>query len=296
MSGKGRRTLRVAPRCARLAAVAVAALAAPADAAAAKRKITCTTDQAVPAEVASIDERLDLTLVDGTVLKLAGIDPPGPTPDDPALDQMAGKRLSAWLAGRKIRFRALDDRKDRWGRISALVFAEGGTPGGPLLSVAAAVLDAGLGRFVAVEAARPCRPVLLAAEAAARKARLGVWADPYYAVIAASDRDALYERTGTSVVIEGEVVGVEAGRFRTTLLLGSRHGRDFSVTIAQRNVEIFRAAGLDPDGSKGKVFRVRGLLDTRFGPQIEISSPDEIEIVSDHVEVSPDPKQHFPAR
>lgn len=25
--------------------------------------------------------------------------------------------------------------------------------------------------------------------------------------------------------------------------------------------------------------RVRGLLDTRFGPQIEISNPDEIEII-----------------
>jgi endonuclease YncB( thermonuclease family) len=271
-------------------------LAAPEAAAAAKRKITCTTDQAMSAEVASIDDRLGVTLTDGRVLMLAGIDPPGPTPDDPALDQRAGKRLSAWLAGRKILFRALDDRTDRWGRMPALVFAAAGPPGAPLLLVAAAVLDAGLGRFAPVEAARPCRPELLAAEAAARKAKLGLWADPYYAVIAASDRNALYEKTGTSVVVEGEVVGVETNRFRTTLLLGTRHGRDFSVTISQRKVEIFREAELDPDGMKGQILRVRGLLDTRFGPQIEISSRDEIEIVSDRVEVSADPKRHSPAR
>ncbi len=272
------------------------ATAVPVDAAAAKSKITCSMDQAVPAEVRSVDERLDLTLSDGTVLKLAGIDPPAPTPDDPALDQTARARLSGWLAGREIRFRALADRKDRWGRMPALVFAESGTPGAPLLSVAAAVLDAGLGRFAPVEAARPCRTEFLAAEAAARKAKLGVWADPYYAVIAASDRDALYERTGTSVVVEGEVIGVEAGPFRTTLLLGPRRGRDFSVTISRRNLEIFRAADLDSDALRGKILRVRGLLDTRFGPQIEISTRDEIEILSGDVEVSADPETQSKAK
>jgi hypothetical protein len=31
---------------------------------------------------------------------------------------------------------------------------------------------------------------------------------------------------------------------------------------------------------KGEVLRVRGLLDLRFGPQIEVSNPDEIELVA----------------
>lgn len=271
------------------------AIAASADAAP-RSKITCAMDQAVRAEVRSIDDRLDLTLADGTILKLAGIEPPAPTPDDPALDQAAGTRLSAWLAGREVWFRALDDRKDRWGRMPALVFAEGGAPGAPLLSVATAVLDAGLGRFAPVAVARPCRAELLAADASARRAKLGIWADPYYAPIPASDREALVERTGTSVVVEGAPIGVEAGRFRTTLWFGSWRRRDFSVTISQRDVEIFRQAGIDLDGLKGKVMRVRGLLDTRFGPQIEISTPDEIEILSDRVEISADQDKPSPAR
>lgn len=29
----------------------------------------------------------------------------------------------------------------------------------------------------------------------------------------------------------------------------------------------------------GRTLRVRGLLDLRFGPQIEIASPDEIELI-----------------
>ena len=43
-------------------------------------------------------------------------------------------------------------------------------------------------------------------------------------------------------------------------------GWDFSVTIYSRI-------------KRSRSVRVRGLLDTRFGPQIEISNPDEIEII-----------------
>jgi endonuclease YncB( thermonuclease family) len=259
------------------------------DAAAAKAKIGCAVDPAARGEVRAIDDRLDLTLTDGTVLKLAGVEPPAPTPDDPALDQKARARLEAWLVGREIRFVALDNRKDRWGRMPALVLAEAGTPGAPLLSVGAAVLGAGLGRFAPVAAARPCRAAFLAAEATARRAEQGIWADPYYAVIAASDRAGLYARTGSSVIVEGETIGVAAGQYRTTLWFGTQHGRDFSVTISRRNVALFRAAELDPDALNAKRLRVRGLLDTRFGPQIDIATPDAIEIVGDSGAISPEP-------
>ncbi len=271
-------------------------LAVSAQAAAPRPEPSCSTDRAEPAEVQSVDNRLDLTLANGMVLNLASVDPPFPTPDDPLLDEKAKKRLSAWLAGRKVLFRALNDRKDRWGRMPALVFAEAGRPGAPLLSVNAAVLDAGFGRFAPGATVRPCRSAFLAAEAAARKAKLGVWADPYYAVIAASDRDTLYARTGTSVVVEGVVAGVVGGRFRTSILLGPQRGRDLAVSMTPRNLETFREAGLDPDALRGKTLRVHGLLDTRFGPQIEVSSPDEIEIVADTVSVSAGPRTRSKAR
>jgi endonuclease YncB( thermonuclease family) len=245
-------------------------------------KSQCAMDPSVRGEVRAIDERLDVTLTDGTVLVLAGIDPPAPTRTEPVLDQIARTRLSNWLVGHEIRFRALDGRKDRWGRVPALVFAEApGTAGTSWLSVSTAILDAGFGRLEPSKIVRPCLTDFRFAEAAARKAKLGLWADPSYAVIAASDRNALVDRSGRFVVVEGEPIGVEAARFRTTLWFGPRRGWDFSVTIAQRNVAIFDEAGLDLGSLRGKMIRVRGLLDTRFGPQIEISSPDELEIVSE---------------
>ena len=76
------------------------------------------------------------------------------------------------------------------------------------------------------------------------------------------------------------MIGVDRGPYRTTLLFGSRRGWDFSVTILQRNIKIFTAAGLDFESFKGRAIRVRGLLDTRFGPQVEISDPDDIETIN----------------
>ena len=235
---------------------------------------------AASSRVKSVNERLELALEDGRLLKLAGLDPPRPTPDNPEIDIDSSAKLAAWLAGKDIAFRLLSARPDRWGRFAAQVFASLGGSAAPAQPVAQAALTAGLARFEPDVAARPCRAVLLAAEATARAGALGLWADPYYAVIAADDHDSFAEKAGTSVIVEGRVFGVEHGPFRATLLFGQRWGRDFSVTILQRNLKIFGAAGLDLDSFKGRTIRVRGLLDMRFGPQVEVSSPEEIEAIT----------------
>ncbi|WP_162180441.1 thermonuclease family protein [Methylocapsa aurea] len=231
--------------------------------------------------VASVNERLELTLVDGQTLKIAGVDPPRPTPDQPTIDAKSRDRLGQWLAGQEILYRPMGQRQDRWGRLPALVFAPAASPRSPPLPLAEALLDAGLARFEPGPEARQCRAALLAAESGARAAALGLWADPYYAIIPATDRASFPEKAGTSVIVEGRVTGVESGQFRSTLLFGPRRGWHFSVTILQRNIKIFDAAGFNLAGLAGHTLRVRGLLDMRFGPQIEIANPDEIEVVSE---------------
>jgi endonuclease YncB( thermonuclease family) len=238
------------------------------------------------ARIAAVDERLELTLEDGRRLKIVGVDPPRPTPDDPELDVKSAERLAAWLNGKDIAFRVFSAAPDRWGRLPAEVFAPADASGSGMLPVARAVIEAGLARFEPSAAARPCRSFLLAAEAAARAAALGLWADPYYAIIAAGDRASFPEKAGTSVIVEGRVANVEQKGFRTTLFFGDRRGWDFSVTILQRNIKIFGAAGLDAANFKGQSIRVRGLLDMRFGPQIEVSSPDQIETIAQRNETA----------
>jgi endonuclease YncB( thermonuclease family) len=237
-------------------------------------------DSASHSRVAAVNERLELALEDGQKLKIAGIDPPRPTPEDPDLDTTSSGKLAAWLTGREILFRPLGQRLDRWGRVPAEVFAPSAEAGSAFLPVAQAILEAGLARFAPDAGVRHCRDVLLKAEAGARAAALGLWTDPYYAIMAAADHESFAEKAGTFVIVEGHVSGVDTGGFRATLSFGPRRGQDFSVTILQRNIKIFNAAGFNLASFAGQIIRVRGLLDTRFGPQIEISSPDEVEIVT----------------
>jgi endonuclease YncB( thermonuclease family) len=236
----------------------------------------CRGEGGTGGRVVAVDERLELTLETGIKLKIAGVDPPRPTPGDPDLDVRTRDTLAQWLVGQEITFRPLEPGWDRWGRVVAFVFAV--VPEGPArLSVGEALIDAGLARYEPSAAARPCRGAFLAPEAAARASGLGLWADPYYAIIAAADRPSFAEKAGSSVIVEGGITGIANRRPRITLYFGPRQGWDFSVTILPRNRKTFETAYLSLSALTGKTVRVRGLLDTRFGPQIEISDPDEVE-------------------
>jgi hypothetical protein len=147
------------------------------------------------------------------------------------------------------------------------------------LPVGEALLDAGLARYESGPAARACKAPSLASEAAARAAGLGLWADPYYAVIAAADRPSFAEKVGTAVIVEGRITAIADRRPRIMLYFGRRQGWDFSVTLFQRNGNAFDGTYATLAALNGRTVRVRGLLDTRFGPQIEISDPDEIEVI-----------------
>jgi endonuclease YncB( thermonuclease family) len=241
----------------------------------------CPGEGGTSGRVVSVDERLELILENGIRLKIAGVDPPRPTPGDPDLDFRARDRLAQWLVGQDIRFRPLEPGPDRWGRVVAFVFAVAPeSPNGPGLAhvpVGEALIDAGLARYEPSAAARACRSALLAAEAGARASGLGLWADPYYAIIAVADRLSFAEKAGSSVIVEGRITGIASRRPRKTLYFGPRQGWDFSVTILPRNSKTFEAAYASLAGLTGQTVRVRGLLDTRFGPQIEIADPDEVE-------------------
>ena len=255
----------------------------------------CPGEGGTPGRVASVNERLELILKGGIHLKIAGVDPPRPTPRDPELDSRAGERLAQWLVGQDILYQPLEPRLDRWGRVVAFVFAaapgEANAPEKAFLSVGNELIDAGLARYEPSAAARSCRDSLLAAEAGARATGVGLWADPYYAVIAATDRPSFTEKAGTAVIVEGRITSIADRRPRIMIFFGPRQGWDFSVTMVQRNSKAFDGSYAALAGLTGRTVRVRGLLDTRFGPQIEISNPDELEVIGQEqdAQVAPRP-------
>jgi endonuclease YncB( thermonuclease family) len=239
----------------------------------------CSVENTARAIVAKIDANLDITLADGRIVTLAGLDPPRGTPDRPRLALDAREKLAQWLDGREVAFRALAEKPNRFGRIPARLFA---APPGSVageIGLAEAILDAGLARYRPEAAAHPCRDLLLAAEAQARAEKIGLWADPYYAVLAGSDRAAFAKPQSGMLLVEGAITSLGETAARFYLNFGPSRGSDFAITLPKRSANGFEAAGIKLRDLVGRRLRARGLLDATFGPQMELSDPDGLELL-----------------
>ena len=101
--------------------------------------------------------------------------------------------------------------------------------------------------------------------------------NPEISVADCTDRDALLRRKGM-VVVEGAIRSVGETPGAIYLNFGEKRASDFAVVISRRNLAMFTGSGIDPRALAGRRARVRGLIETGFGPRIEISDPTEIEI------------------
>jgi endonuclease YncB( thermonuclease family) len=247
------------------------------------------------AVVTSVDERLELTLADRRVLRVTGVEPPGPTPSDPELGTKARDWLADWLQNQDIVFQLSDSHADRWGRYAAAVFAPRSAADLTVISVAERLLEQGFARKMPDQYKIACEDRLLQAEKAARDAKRGLWDDPYYGVVAATDAAAFAEHAGSFILAEGKLADVRDFSTRTELLFGPHRHGTLAVTILQRNVKIFEAAGLHFRDLIGQTLRVRGLLETRFGPEIELTHPSDLELVAKGLDETVKPAQKAPA-
>ncbi len=235
----------------------------------------CSEQGSEAAVVTAVDLNLELRLADGRLLRLVGLEPASPTPGDPDLAETGRQWLANHIVGRQVMISLAVDRPDRWGRFPAFVF--GPDQVGSLTVVA---LAAGLGRYQPEPGAHACRDALIAAEGKARTSRLGLWRDSYYAVLAADDRTAFAEHSATMVVAEARLTAVESGPYRTKLRFATRDrdSRDvLAASILPHSMKLFEEGGMKLRSLIGQTVRLRGLLDLRFGPQIELTSPDALE-------------------
>lgn len=243
----------------------------------------CSLEGAAPATVAAIDDDFDLLMDDGRRVSLAGLEfPSPPAKGESGLRAAVRHRLSDWLAGRDVFVGAFATAPDRWGRVPSRLFAvKGEGAEAPLVSVAAALLEQGDARFRPDPPATPCAKDYLTAEAPAREALRGLWSDPALRPIdpAAPDAAALLLQRKGMTVVTGRVHSVGESRGAIYLNFGEKRAEDFSVVILRRNLSIFAQSGIEPKTLIGRRARVRGLIETGFGPRIEISTPAEIEII-----------------
>ena len=133
----------------------------------------------------------------------------------------------------------------------------------------------------ATVADKACAAELAAAEAAARRARRGIWADSAAIKNAESPGDIL-ARIGQFTVVEGKVLSVRQAGATTYINFGRRWTRDFAVTISRRVVPAFEAAGISLKSLENKRIRVRGWIEARGGPRIEALHVGQIELAGEN--------------
>jgi endonuclease YncB( thermonuclease family) len=257
-----------------LVAVFVFSLGPLSEVRAAPAALDCAPASNQRAIVTSVGDRLEMALADGRRVRLAGLDIPNAGRGDPATAAAALAIVRPWLSGRAVGIRLLSTRPDRWGRMLVDLFAK---PPDAVSegSVSAFLLSSGLARVWPEPEAQACLGEWLKIEAEARDKRLGLWRDPYYGVVDASDLENLRRRDGQFSLVEGTPSRVGEGRSRFYVDFGLHRG--FTMVVPKRRAKAFERAGFAILALNGARIRVRGPLDNRFGLRMEVLEPENIE-------------------
>ena len=212
-----------------------------------------------------------LRLAEGTVIRIAGIEPIGLLFDDVEDETEAAlkTRIAELALEKVIAVQPLTDKTDRYGRIPAMVAA-----GGALLQETLA----SEGLAIALPAENdplPCFDRILAAEAEARGRRAGFWTERR---LPEAFPSALSPRIGRFAIFEGNVESVRNRRVRTYLNFGNVWSADVTAEIEAADRESF-GGELPLAELAGRRVRLRGFLEERGGPAIVLRSPMQLEVL-----------------
>ena len=245
-----------------------AAAVARADSALAQLGCLTETMEATVTEV--VDVRT-LRLADGSLIRIAGIEPIGLLFDDAeeAVEAALKKRVAELTLEKVIAVQPLAEKTDRYGRTPAIVSASGAL-------VQETLVREGLAVALSAETdPLPCFERILAAEAEARRQRRGFWTGER---LPEARPRALASRIGHFAIFEGDVASVRNRRARTYLNFGDVWSADVTAEIEADDREPF-GGELALEQLAGKRVRLRGFIEERGGPVIALSSPMQLEIL-----------------
>lgn len=222
-----------------------------------------------------------LMLDNGLIVRLIGIQAPHLALGRDGLEDWpksadSKQVLSDLALGKPVLLRYGGEQKDRYGRLLAQVFVTGETE----TWVQQQMLTRGMARVYSFPDNRACLPELFAAETRARVSALGIWSDPYYRVRRAAKPADFSSLSGHYELVEGRVLNADRSGSRVYLNFGRHYKEDFTAVIDARALKLFGAEGLDPLKLNNALVRVRGWIDLKDGPRIEITHPEQIEVLA----------------
>jgi endonuclease YncB( thermonuclease family) len=213
--------------------------------------------------VKNVPDAETLELSDGALVHLADVK----APYEAALAEKAHVALAQLSEHKNIRIEELG--LDRRGRKIARVYAD-------KIWLEAALVKAGL-VFVYATSASDRADELLQLEAEARNARRGLWEDPAYRDTPAEEAT---KRSGHFAFVTGEVVEVARHRDKTYINFGPDWRTAFTIILDARMQHALKKNGIDTEDLRGKRLRVRGLVESYFGPAITPVHAAQVELLN----------------
>jgi endonuclease YncB( thermonuclease family) len=213
----------------------------------------------------------DLTLAGAGLARLGDIR----LPDSGSEREQALGRLRAHI-GTELAVRS-NGRRDRWSRVETRLQ----TLLSPEVDLAADLVSAGLALVDPAAAPVLCRTDLLAIENEARQQGLGVWRLERYKPASVAEVSRLLGLVGEFVLVEGRIRSVGERQGRTYLNFGSDWSHDVTVVLPKKVWLRLLDSGLSADALRGRVVRVRGLVENAGGPALTVTAPETIEVLQD---------------
>lgn len=258
-------------------AVPLLALAVPAQA-------DCTLEPGPTRAVARVIDAETLALDDGGEVRLVGaLAPRAPDSGTDSRDWPPEREAKAALE-RLVQGRSVDlaftggRRSDRYGRLLAQVFvhADGGRRW-----VQAEMLAAGHARAYQLPGSPGCLAELTAHEQIGRERAAGLWSHAAYQIRAAAPPAELMRFRSTFQIVDGRVVHVSETRGLVLLSFGPDPRGDFTGLMKTADRRRSGAQQFDFKALEGRRVRLRGWIDRRYGPMMEIYDAAQIEVLPD---------------
>jgi micrococcal nuclease len=231
--------------------------------------------QGTSAKVVEVVDGDTVVLDDGKEVRLVGIQAPKlplnrPNFKEWPLAREAKEELEKLILSKRVTLSYGGTRTDRHGRTLAHLHTDDG------VWAQGEMLSRGLARVYTFSDNRAAAPEMMVLEAGAREAKRGIWALNYYRV---QDADGKVGPPDTYQLVEGTVAGVADVRGRFFLNFGQDYKTDFTAGISPRDAKTFASSGLDLKSLEGKRIRVRGWIDERNGPAMDLTHPEQIELL-----------------
>jgi endonuclease YncB( thermonuclease family) len=188
-------------------------------------------------------------------------------------EQQAVAQLTGLVLGRSVELAFAEHRFDRYGRLLAHLFV---MRDAERVWVQGKMLSSGNARAYVLPGDAACLPELVAHEAAARAAGSGIWALSLYRPRSADDPAKLLKRRNSFEIVTGRIAHVAPSKTRTYLNFGEDWHTDFTAGIAGKVLRARPEWAQTLGALEGRTVEVRGWIEYRNGPYIEITDPGQL--------------------